>query len=350
MHARCAGRFWAVPDLAKVAEGLDRSALLEIIRIQTDIVKMSFDLGEVMAAIAERAMQLTHATGAVIELVDGEELVYRAATGSAAPHLGLRLQRSGSLSGFCVAEGQAQICMDSESDPRVDREASRKVGLRSMVVVPLKHAERTVGVLKVLAASPAAFTTTHMQILHILSGIIGAAMYHAAHNESTELAFKATHDELTELANRSLFFDRLRQKLAEAAETKASLGVLNLDMDGLKAINDGLGHRAGDAAIREFARRLKSAARATDTAARIGGDEFGVLLFPLADRSEAEQQRARIAEFLQGGFEHEGRPLRIAGSVGLAVFPEHGNDVQGLWEAADQEMYRAKQARKALSR
>lgn len=113
-----------------------KMALLEIIRTQTEIAKAGMDLGNVMALVAERTQQLTNAVGAVVELAEGDDMVYRAASGSAASQLGLRIGREGSLSGLCVRERKILVCDDSETDERVDREACRKVGLRSMIVVP----------------------------------------------------------------------------------------------------------------------------------------------------------------------------------------------------------------------
>jgi hypothetical protein len=99
----------------------DPRLLLEIIRAQTEIAKLGMDLGAVMAFVAERVQQLTHAGGAIVELAEGDDMVYRAAAGMAKNQLGLRLKREGSMSGLCVAEGAALQCDDSEQDPRVDR-------------------------------------------------------------------------------------------------------------------------------------------------------------------------------------------------------------------------------------
>lgn len=105
------------------APGTDRddlpNRLLEVIRTQTEIVKLGLDLGDVIALVSTRAQQLTRASGAVVELAEGDEMVYRATSGIAAQHLGLRLRRGNSLSGLCVAEGRPLCCVDSESRPRL---------------------------------------------------------------------------------------------------------------------------------------------------------------------------------------------------------------------------------------
>ena len=234
------------------------SILMEIIRTQTDIAQLGLDLGGVMAFVTERVQQLTHAGGAIVELAEGDEMVYRAASGIAKHQLGLRLRRIGSLSGLCVEQRTVLRCDDSESDVRVDKEACRKVGLRSMVVAPLNHGETTVGVLKIAAAEPNVFSDEHVNILQLMCGLIASAMYHAVRYETNELYHRATHDALTGLANRALFYDRLRQNLSLARRQSSQLGILNLDMDGLKPsmINTAIG-----LGTRPFARLASVSAR-----------------------------------------------------------------------------------------
>ena len=153
------------------------------------------DLGDVIALVSTRAQQLTRASGAVVELAEGDEMVYRATSGIAAQHLGLRLKRKNSLSGLCVAEGRPLCCDDSDTDDRVDRTACRKIGLRSMIVVPLRHHDVVVGVLKVMAGAPHAFDDSDVHILGLMSDLIAAAMFHAA--KTSELFIQATHDAMT---------------------------------------------------------------------------------------------------------------------------------------------------------
>jgi diguanylate cyclase (GGDEF)-like protein len=172
-------------------------------------------------------------------------------------------------------------------------------------------------------------------------------MYHSARLGESELFQQATHDSLTGLPNRALFFERLRQCLAQAQRSGHRCGVLALDMDGLKQINDTHGHRAGDAALREFADRLRASARTADTVARLGGDEFGVILSSVDDRDAAEQAVQRYAGALDGAcLDFEGHSLAIQASVGLALFADDAQELGDLLDFADRAMYSDKRRRK----
>jgi diguanylate cyclase (GGDEF)-like protein len=237
-------------------------------------------------------------------------------------------------------------CDDSETDCRVDLEACRKVGLRSMVVVPLRHQDTVVGVLKVMSERVGAFDDADLNLLGLMSDMIAASMFHATKFESSELFFRATHDVLTGLANRSLFYDRLRQCLDRARRERLPVGILNLDMDGLKPTNDRFGHRAGDAALCEFAARLQRASRKADTVARLGGDEFGVILAQAQDRGALLAQQQRLEQAVNGQFEFEQNAIALGASIGSAIFPDDGDGLESLLEAADRSMYAVKRTRK----
>jgi len=321
-----------------------REKLLEVIAIQTEVARLGLDLGGLMSLVVQRTLTLVGADGAVVELAEGDDMVYRAAAGMAHGSLGLRLKRGSSLSGLCVREGHALHCDDALTDPRTDRAACKKLGLRSMVVVPLRHDSETVGVLKAMSSHAAHFNERHIALLELLSDLVAAAMYFATRYAPGELFHKATHDGLTDLPNRSLFLDRLRSSLHQAVRDGQPLAVLMLDLNGLKPINDNHGHRAGDAALLEFARRLTAGVRQSDTAARLGGDEFAIMLRPLAMDGGLDATMSRLAQQLNGSFEFEGRLLSVGASMGAACFPDDGSDLGQLIELADQRMYSQKRA------
>ena len=150
--------------------------LQRIIDTQTAIVQSKLDLAGFMQLTVNTLQELTEARGAVIELVEGEWMVYRCGSGLMTEHVGLRLHRDGSLSGMCLKEMRSLCCEDSETDPRVDREACRCVGVRSMICAPLFRDGNPIGVLKVMSDRIDAFDAEDAQTLDLLAGVLGAAL------------------------------------------------------------------------------------------------------------------------------------------------------------------------------
>lgn len=327
----------------------DPYILMEIIRMQTEIAKLGLDLAGVVDAVVERIPTITNADGAIVEYIEGEEMIYRGASGFARPLLGKRVKREASLSGLCVRLGQVLRSDDVLLDPRVDTTPFEEVGVRSIVVAPLKHDGSVVGVLKIVSASTHAFTVRDVRVLELMSELIAAAMYHAARNESNALYQQATHDGLTGVANRMLFFDRLRSRIYPGRRQIEPIGILLIDVDGLKNINDSFGHRAGDAAIRETALRISRIPRRSDVVARLGGDEFGVILGEISNSSDLIAIVERIAQEIDQPFRFEGHTLPLTASIGHARYPDDGKDIDALLEVADRSMYQMKRSRSARS-
>ncbi len=157
-----------------------------------------------------------------------------------------------------------------------------------------------------------------------------------------EVAFRATHDGLTKLPNRYLLIDRLGSAIERGRRRRRLVVVAFLDIDRLKSINDALGHAVGDAVLVELASRLSRQGRATDTIARIGGDEFVLLLEDLETRQEVETAIARYRRTLLEPVAVDGRRFDIKASIGVACFPRHGESPDELLRRADTAMYRAK--------
>jgi diguanylate cyclase (GGDEF)-like protein len=332
--------------MSQRAEELAPDKLLEIIQAQSEIAALGVDLGSIIQYAAETAQRMTSADGAVIEFAEVDEMVYRAACGLARLQLGLRLKRDGSLSGLCVEKNVPLICDDSETDSRVDREACRLIGLRSMIVVPLRHRDSVVGVLKVLSKNSSAFRESEVRLLSLMSDLIASAMYNATQMHADSLFWRATHDPLTGLANRALFHERLRNELNVAARSATKVGIVNIDMDLLKSINDLLGHGAGDAAIIETARRLQAGIRQSDTVARTGGDEFAILLPSLPSEEEFIRVLNRLFSLMQEPFVHGGSTIALSMSMGTALYPSDASTPEELLDRADTAMYRNKTRRK----
>jgi diguanylate cyclase (GGDEF)-like protein len=151
-----------------------------------------------------------------------------------------------------------------------------------------------------------------------------------------------TTDPLTGLPNRLLADDRLKLSVSLAQRDVRPIAVLFVDLDRFKLTNDTLGHLAGDELLQQVALRLRGAIRESDTVARIGGDEFLVILHALAQPGDAERVAASILDALSRGFRIGGHDVFVGGSVGIAIFPEHGTDAPSLVSHADLAMYRAK--------
>lgn len=154
----------------------------------------------------------------------------------------------------------------------------------------------------------------------------------------------AHYDPLTSLPNRALFNDRLKQSLAQAGRAHQTVGVMLIDLDRFKQVNDTLGHAAGDMLLNQTAARLAGSIRSGDTVARLGGDEFGVILTPLAAPQDAGVVAQKVIDCLQESFAIEGNALSATGSVGIAIYPADAAAPETLLEQADAAMYEAKAA------
>ena len=161
------------------------------------------------------------------------------------------------------------------------------------------------------------------------------------HLANQRVAYLAYHDSLTDLPNRALFLDRLQQAILRSNRDDKGLAVMLIDLDGFKAVNDALGHHAGDVVLQEVASRLRQALRASDTVARLGGDEFAVLL-PATDLNRAELAARKVLHDLQHPFATEGRPMMVSASIGIAAVPWHASSSDEVLQRADSAMYLAK--------
>lgn len=162
------------------------------------------------------------------------------------------------------------------------------------------------------------------------------------------LSYLAKYDPLTDLPNRNLLSERLEQALISARQEGRPLALMVMDLNHFKEINDTMGHQAGDVLLREVGSRLKGALRECDTVARLGGDDFGVLL-PGTDEPGATLEAQRLLKALEPPFLIEGLPVDTRASIGMAFSPLHGEDVDTLMRRADIAMYLAKQAASGYS-
>ena len=175
-------------------------------------------------------------------------------------------------------------------------------------------------------------------LFRIVAGASKALRHQAEVNEH-----QALHDSLTDLPNRTLFHDRVRQALTSARRDHVPAAVMIMDLDRFKEVNDTLGHASGDELLKQVGLRLEESLRESDTVARLGGDEFGVLLPKVVDAETAVAVARKLRTTLEEPFTIHGLALQMEASIGIALYPDHGNDVQSLLQRADVAMYVAKE-------
>jgi len=209
--------------------------------------------------------------------------------------------------------------------------------------------EPIIGLVESRAVGPSEvnWTLTTKVPLHDASGkVVGLLGITREINElkrgELNLQHMATHDPLTGLPNRYLMTDRLSQTLALAARSGSIFAVLFLDVDGFKAINDARGHEYGDLVLRELGEKLVRTVRASDTVARIGGDEFVIILEALAHREDAAAVADKIVRGVAKPFTLRRHRVSTTVSVGISVYPDNGSDPEVLLGSADYAMYLAK--------
>lgn len=156
----------------------------------------------------------------------------------------------------------------------------------------------------------------------------------------------AHHDSLTELPNRILLYDRLNQAIAKAHRDNEMFAILYLDLDGFKIINDTLGHDAGDALLREAAKRITACVRESDTVARMGGDEFTVVISNVRTMAGKDKVAKKIVETIASPFLINSKSCSVSVSIGISLYPSNGETPDQLMKIADATMYLAKQGGK----
>jgi diguanylate cyclase (GGDEF)-like protein len=213
-------------------------------------------------------------------------------------------------------------------------------GARRILVLPIFWNEKVSGLLAIGLMEPREFSNELVQQARDLVNRIGVAL--AAHARDEQLKFRAYHDALTGLPNRPLLVERLNQEMAHTRRNGKQLAVLFIDLDRFKKINDSLGHDGGDRLLCQVAERLTSCTREGDTVARMGGDEFVVLLPDLGNAQLAARLASEMLGLLAEPFIIEGGSNYVGASIGVAIFPDDGSIAPELLKKADMAMYRAK--------
>jgi diguanylate cyclase (GGDEF)-like protein/PAS domain S-box-containing protein len=251
-----------------------------------------------------------------------------------------RMKFNEGFTGLVARSGKPIIVQDVDLDSRVMKIGIGSEDIHSFAVVPIMSKEQVRGVIIVGSHTTQQFAQSTTRLLDTITMQIGMAIDNAQlYERALHLAFT---DNLTGLYNRRYLLDQLDREFARSARNESPMSLVMLDLDGLKTINDRFGHNEGDVVLKKLGRILKQNTRASDTAARWGGDEF-VLLAPDTDskgayiigeriRSQVERCRLKIS----------GEEISISVCVGIASYPVHASGVTGIIKRADEAMYNAK--------
>ena len=217
-----------------------------------------------------------------------------------------------------------------------------KMGVKSLIAVPIFIDNVWWGFIGFdQCRRQKTWSADEMDALKTAANIFGAAISRQAAEE--KLTHLATHDYLTGLPNRMLFEDRFNQAVARAIRSSEKIAVISIDLDKFKAVNDTYGHPVGDKVLVEAARRLGSALRASDTCARIGGDEFGVIAEVIHNKGDAMRVMEKLTAALKDPVMVNDKEIRISASMGAALYPDNGKALEGLMNAADKALYQVKE-------
>jgi diguanylate cyclase (GGDEF)-like protein len=269
-----------------------------------------------------------------------------------------------SFAAWSVRNNQEIVLLDADREFRKYIPKRRSITSRhskSLVFVPLSAEDHVVGVMTIQSHKKRAYSESQLELLRALAAFVAIALdnsrKHATIQElnavvtrekvELEEAYKkiehlANHDNLTELPNRRLLGELLAEHIPLARRQGRKFGILYIDLDDFKPINDRFGHASGDAALVRIGSRLESTVRESDTVARIGGDEFVLIVRDINGREDLETISRKVLESIAAPLEVGGEHCTLGASVGVSVYPDDGETSDALLEAADSAMYHVK--------
>jgi diguanylate cyclase (GGDEF)-like protein/PAS domain S-box-containing protein len=307
-------------------------------------------ISELMQEAVSTMVEILGVDGAAVAELLGERQSFelRASCGSPAAEPGATVPVAGwgAQAASTVHSGEPVVVPDWAAEKRFEWDPGiRAAGVRSTLTVLIGDRDTRYGVLATYALDPRDYTATDIDFVQSLANVLADALERQSTEDAIE--YRALHDPLTGLPNRVLFLDRLEHALGRLRrQPGARAAVLFIDLDNFKLVNDSMGHQAGDELLAAVAARLKQAVRPSDTVARFGGDEFGLLLDELYSERGAIAMAERIAAVLARPFALGATEHFVTTSIGIAL-AEGGELAADLIRDADAAMYRAKERGRA---
>lgn len=325
-----------------------QAELLEAARNRVlEMVIGSHSLKDILAQLVEMVESQRNDALCSVSLLRGKQLFIGSARGFCEDFVknmdGLEIGPRTGCCGSAAYFGQPAVAADIEKSPLWEKYQHLAVahGLRSCLSVPILSGKgQTFGTVALYYHRPHRPADSDFRLLEMASKLAAIALEQRQLAE--RLAHQAHHDALTGLPNRVLIADRLEHALNRTMRYGGKIGLLYIDLDRFKHINDSLGHHIGDQLLKEVAERLESCTRKSDTLARMGGDEFMVVLADIRERGDAARTAQRILDTMEKPFILQGRELHIGASIGISISPDDGRDATTLQRNADIAMYHAK--------
>lgn len=254
------------------------------------------------------------------------------------------------IAGTAFRLGRPEVTDDFMNDPRTRpwHHLAEKTRLKAAAAVPILNEGRPLGVLYLCASERRAFDAETIALMERMADNVSHALRTLEHEADRKRAeervrYLATHDSLTGLPNRAMFEELLERAVVTARRYGHRPAVMFIDLDRFKLVNDSLGHAAGDQLLQEMARRLKAVLRESDVLSRLGGDEFVVLLHNVAVPEDAAIVARKLLDAALESVNVLGHDCRVTASIGISVYPDHGEDQPTLMKNADTAMYLSKE-------
>ena len=356
---------------------LDLSRSLQEKETEIELLQQTFtevgselDLEKIFQIVSERALELIDAETILIPLLDSncETYTYRGGAGKNVSEIvGESLPIELGVCGWVWKHKKPWWygMLDELSNDEKNR-WEHEIG--NMILVPLQGKKHFLGGISgINKKGGTSFSKKDLNLLQLFASIVSIAIENAmavkdmevSHelNEdyryklenlnkqliesSKELEYLSLYDDITALPNRSLFYDRLSRDIAEAESEDSTIGILLIDIDSFKDINDTLGHDRGDSLLNKIARRFDDEINNNETLARLGGDEF-IIVLPGLNQKQVIKRAEKFINSLREAFSIEKTSIVVSASIGIAVYPEHGKSISNLLSHADFAMYEAK--------